>query len=45
MLDLSELLKNPKKIKDLPEKQKKDVKKLLSSVKKGNKNKEKSKDD
>lgn len=45
MLDLNELLKNPEKIKELPEKQRKEVEKLLSSVKKENKNREKSKND
>ncbi|MFX0184071.1 MAG: hypothetical protein ACFE95_13395 [Candidatus Hodarchaeota archaeon] len=45
MLDLNELLKNPKKIKDLPEKQRKEVEELLSLVEKDNKSKEKSKSD
>ena len=46
MLDLNELIKNPKKIKELPEKQRKEVEELLSSVKKDNdKNKKDSKND
>ena len=46
MLDLKELLKNPKKIKKLPEKQRKEVEELLSSVRKDNdKNKKDSKND
>jgi len=46
MLDLNELIKNPKKIKELPEKQRKEAEELLSSVKKDNdKNKKDSKND
>lgn len=46
MLDLNELLKNPKKVKNLPKKQREEVEKLLSSVKKDeNKNKEDTKND
>jgi len=46
MLDLNELIKNPKKIKELLEKQRKEVEELLSSVKKDNdKNKKDSKND
>ena len=45
MLNLNELLKNLKKIKELSEEQRKEVEKLISSVKKDDKNKEKSKND